>query len=134
MQNKNIPVHQNPIETKDALGMNALVLAFIGDAFLTLFVRTDLATASSRKAGELHKRTSAVINARNQARIADAVFPLLDDAEREVYMRGRNAKSKNTAKNADVFVYKKATALEAVLGFLYVTGRTDRIEELMKPY
>lgn len=132
MKNKNIPVHPNPIEIKNALNMNALVLAFIGDAFLTLFVRTDFSLASTLKAGGLHKRTSEVVNARNQAKIADEIFPLLNEAESAVYMRGRNGKSKNSAKNADIFEYKKATALEAVLGFLYITGQTDRIGELLK--
>jgi ribonuclease-3 family protein len=132
LENKNIPVHPNPIEIKNGRAMNALVLAFIGDAFLTLWVRTDFAAASTKKAGELHKRTSEVINARNQARLADAIFPLLNEEENAVYMRGRNGKSKNSAKNADIFEYKKATALEAVLGFLYITGQTERIGELLK--
>jgi ribonuclease-3 family protein len=110
--------------------MNALVLAFIGDALMTLCVRTDAALGSARKSGALQKETAGIVNARAQAAAAAEILPFLGEDERAVYMRARNGKTKNTAKNAAVSEYRNATGLEAVIGFLYVTGKSARIEEL----
>ncbi|MDR1939868.1 MAG: ribonuclease III [Clostridiales bacterium] len=124
------PKCQSPMSPKQASSMNALVLAFIGDAVQTLGVRTRLASSSDFKAGELHRLTSVAVNARAQAEKSASLADKLTDDERAVFMRARNSKSKNVAKNAAVGEYHMATALEAVIGFLYLTGQDDRIREL----
>ena len=63
--------------------------------------------------------------------MADIILPHLTEEEEEIYRRGRNAKSKTTAKNAAVADYRKATGLEAVIGFLYLKGRNARITYLL---
>ena len=127
----NMPVFGRPVPIKAASVMSALTLAFIGDAVETLFIRTDVALNTDFKTGELHKRTSKTVNAGAQSELSELILPLLNDDELWIYKRARNGKSKNSAKNAGASEYKKATALEAVIGFLYITGQNDRLRELL---
>lgn len=115
----------------EAEQLNSLVLAYVGDAVQSLFVRTNLALSHDAKAGELHKLASAVVNAHEQAALAEKVFPQLTEQEQAVFLRGRNGKSHHKAKNQSGADYRKATGLEAVIGFLYLTGRYGRIVELL---
>ncbi len=112
---------------KDALNVNSLVLAYIGDAVHSLAVREKLVHDHDCKAGELHKMASDRVNAHTQACLAEKVWDSLTETERAVYLRGRNGKSHHTAKNQSRTDYRKATGIEAVLGFLYLTGDIDRI-------
>ncbi|MBQ3905459.1 MAG: ribonuclease III, partial [Lachnospiraceae bacterium] len=70
--------------------------------------------------------------AESQAKILEIIKPLLTQEEADVLRRGRNAKPHTTAKNASLGDYHKATGLEALYGYLYLSGRTDRMLELMK--
>lgn len=115
----------------EAEQLNSLVLAYVGDAAQSLFVRTNLACASDAKAGELHKRASAIVNAHEQSLLAERVFDKLTEQEQAVFLRGRNGKSHHKAKNQSGADYRKATGLEAVIGFLYLTGRYGRIAEIL---
>jgi ribonuclease-3 family protein len=111
--------------------MSAIVLAFIGDAVETLCVRTDAALSADYKVGELQRRTAETVNARAQSIKSAELFPKLNEDERAVYMRARNGRTRTAAKNAELSEYKKATAYEAVLGFLYITGQRERICALL---
>jgi ribonuclease-3 family protein len=124
------PEIKNPISVKRALSMNALVLAFVGDAAETLSVRSRLASESDFKAGKLHELTASAVNAKALAAEAERIFKKLNEDELAVFMRARNGKAKNPAKNAALAEYRMATALEAVIGFLYLTGQSRRLEEL----
>lgn len=114
-----------------AAALNTLVLAYVGDAVWSLLVRTKLAESCDCKAGELHKLASATVNAGAQARLAESVLDKLTDEERDVFMRGRNAKAHHKAKNQSGADYRKATAMEAVVGYLYLSGNVARIVELL---
>ena len=81
---------------------------------------------------KLHKRTADIVKAEAQSKAADAILPLLSEAEAQIYNRGHNAKTESHAKNASLKDYHKATGLEALFGFLYLKGDTGRIEELME--
>ena len=119
-----------PVEKERAKQMNPVVLAFVGDAVYTLLVRQSLALSSGYKTGELNKRASEVVSARGQSERAERILPLLTEEEADIYRRGRNAKKLTRSKNATVAEYTRSTGLEAVVGYLYLTGQTNRIEEL----
>lgn len=116
---------------KEAQSLNGLTLAYVGDAVQSLYVRHQFAVSGDFKAGDLHKMVSGKVNAHEQANLAEKLFDGLTDDERSVYMRGRNGKSHHKAKNQSGADYRKSTGLEAVLGYLYLTGNTSRIKQLL---
>ena len=83
-------------------------------------------------ANKLHKKTVAYVKAQTQASMIEALLPYLTEEEEAVYKRGRNAKSYTSAKNASIGDYRKATGMEALVGYLYLTGQEARIMELIK--
>ena len=121
-----------PIEKSKVKQMNPLVLAFVGDGVETLRVRTRFALASDAKANALHRRTAEEINAHAQSEQAEKVLPYLTEEEKEIFHRARNSKSRHHAKNFSVVDYRRASGLEAVIGYLYLTGENERLEELFE--
>lgn len=109
-----------------------LTLAYIGDAVYDLVIRTVVVERGNTSANKLHKKTVTYVNARIQARMAEALMDELTQEEQAVYKRGRNAKSYTTAKNATVIEYRKATGFEALCGYLYLTGKQERLLALVK--
>lgn len=118
----------NSISEVEARFKNPLVLAYIGDTVYDLYVRGALVKSSAEGINELHKKACATVNARAQAQAADKLMPLFTEEETDIYKRGRNAKS-GIPKNMSPADYHAATGLEAVIGYLYLTGRSERIEE-----
>ena len=110
--------------------MNPVVLAFVGDAAYTLMVREKLALSSCGKTGELNKLAAEKVSAHGQSETLERVLPRLSEEEGEIYRRGRNAHKPTKSKNATVAEYVRSTGMEAVIGYLYLTGRLSRIEEL----
>ncbi len=119
-------------EEIDVRTYSPLTLAYIGDAVYDLIIRTVVVERANRAANDLHKKTVKYVKAETQALLIEALLPRLTEEEEAVYRRGRNAKSANTAKNASAAEYRKATGFEAVIGFLYLLDRLDRILELVK--
>lgn len=109
-----------------------LTLAYIGDGIFDLIVRTVVVERGNAPANKLHHKTVKYVKAETQAAMAEALVPELTGEELAVYKRGRNAKSYTMAKNASVSDYKKATGLEALMGWLYLTGEDKRMLELVK--
>lgn len=109
-----------------------LALAYIGDSIYDVIIRTVVVERGNRSAKKLHRTSVQYVNAGTQARMAEALQEVLTEEEEEVYKRGRNAKSNSTAKNASVTDYRKATGLEALLGYLYLQDRMDRAVGLVK--
>lgn len=109
-----------------------LTLAFVGDCVFDLYIRTILVARGNRRPESLHKHKSKIVKAAAQAQMAESLSEILTTEEADVYRRGRNAKSFSTAKNASVGDYRKATGFEALIGYLYLTDREDRIIELVK--
>lgn len=114
-----------------AQNLNALSLAYVGDAVHSLFVREKLAKETDLKAGDLHKRVSEIVNAHSQAVLAEKVLPQLTEEEKNVYLRGRNGNAHHKAKNQSGADYRKASGFEAVLGYLYLIGEHERIKQLL---
>lgn len=127
-----LPVIDNPLDERTAYLMSPVTLAFVGDAVQQLLVKTSLATSSDKKNGELHKLAILEVKASSQAAAADAVLPLLTEKETDVFKRARNHHASSHAKNASIGDYKKATGFEAVIGYLYLTGNTRRLSEIIK--
>ena len=121
----------NPLSEKEAKQINPVVLAFLGDAVYSLWVRGRLARSGSNKPSELQRAASLLVSARGQSVFLDKILPLLTMEEEEVYRRGRNAKKATKSKNASVAEYSRSTGFEAVLGYLHLQGKTERIEELL---
>lgn len=107
-----------------------LALAYIGDTVWDLLVRRSLLT-SSYKAGMLHKQAVKLVNAAAQAEAMRHIRPHLTEAEEDIVRRGSNAHAKHAApKNQDAADYSLATGLEALMGYLYLSGNMERIGEL----
>lgn len=108
-----------------------LALAYIGDAIYDLIIRTVIVERTNRQAGKMHREAVRYVNAGTQARMAEALEETLEEDEKAVYHRGRNAKPHTSAKNASLADYRKATGLEALFGYLYLQGKEERILTLI---
>lgn len=119
-----------PMTDRQALMMNPLQLAYIGDTVWDLLVRTDLCY-TGHNVHAMHKMASARVNAGAQAHTLKRIEPFLDATEVDLVRRGRNTRSKHPVpKHQDAADYSYATGLEALIGFLYLTGKSDRIKVL----
>lgn len=121
-----------PGKQQDVRSYSPLALAYIGDAIYDLIIRTVVVERANRPANELHHITVGFVSAGAQAKIADALMESLTEEEQSVFRRGRNSKPHTMAKNASAGDYLKATGFEAVLGYLYLSDRMDRVLELVK--
>ena len=109
-----------------------LGLAFVGDAVYSLIVRTMVMEKGNTPVDRLHRKVSSYARASYQSALAAEIAEKLSEEEAEVYRRGRNAKSHAAPKNATTGDYHRSTGLEALIGYLYLSGKEERIFELMK--
>lgn len=119
------------VSVEKAKEYNILALAFIGDAVHTLYVRTNLIFSNNIQSGKLHTMSKDHIKASAQSIALDNIYDILDKEEISFVSRARNAKHKTFAKNATVSDYNAATSFEALIGFLYITGQSCRLYELL---
>lgn len=110
--------------------LSPLTLAFVGDGVFELFVRERLVCAGNCPVNSLHKKSVAQVCCGAQAQSLQKIIPVLSQEETEVLMRGRNAHPGHVPKNANPADYHAATALEALFGYLYLSGKIDRLREL----
>ena len=120
------------IEGKDIRSFSPLTLAYIGDAVYEIVIRTIIVEKGNAPVNKLHHKASSLVKAVAQKEAMEKILPLLTEEEEAVYKRGRNAKSYTSAKNASVIDYRIATGFEALMGFLYLMGRNERMLELVK--
>lgn len=120
------------IEEKEARSFSPLTLAFLGDSVYEIVIRTMVVTKANASPNQLNRQSSALAKAGTQAKLAHLLEAELTEEETAVFKRGRNAHSATKAKNATVADYRVATGLEALMGYLYLCGRTDRILELLR--
>lgn len=116
----------------DMKAYSPLTLAYIGDAAYELVIRTMVVEKGNRQASQLHRLTTSYVKAQAQAAMIEALEPELTEEELAIYKRGRNAKSYTSAKNVSILDYRKATGLEALIGYLYLSGREERVLFLIK--
>ena len=110
--------------------VSSIGLAHVGDAVYELLVRTWLCAHGRATGKDLHRAAIALVCAPEQARRAQRILPLLTAEEETVFKRGRNAAVHAIPKNATTAQYHQATALECLLGWLYLRGDTARVSDL----
>ncbi|MBQ1951039.1 MAG: ribonuclease III [Clostridia bacterium] len=109
----------------DVHTLSPLALAFVGDGVYSLLVRERLLSQANRPVNDLHRLAVQDVRAEAQAAALERVLPVLTPEEESIYKRGRNA---HTARSgAD---YHRATGMEALFGYLYLSGRVERVREL----
>ncbi|KYG33954.1 Mini-ribonuclease 3 [Alkalihalobacillus trypoxylicola] len=119
--------------TIDLKQLNALALAYMGDAVLDMYIRYHLLAQGKVRPNRLHQEATKFVSAKAQAavvhRMIEAQF--FTEAEVAIIKRGRNAKSGTIPKNTDANTYRYATALEALLGYLYLQNDGKRMDEIL---
>lgn len=117
---------------EDIRTISPLTLAYIGDCVYDLVIRTIVVGKGNASVNSLHKKTTSYVKASSQREAYKRIEELLTEEEIDVFKRGRNAKSYTSAKNASKADYHYATGFEALIGYLYLTGDTDRMMTLIK--
>ena len=118
------------LDTRQINAFSNLGLAHIGDGVYELLCRSYLCAKGEHTVGRLHKDTVQLVKAPAQAKFLDKILPVLTEEELAFYRRGKNAHVHAVPKGATPAEYAKATGLEALFGALYLSGRTERINEL----
>lgn len=117
---------------QDIRSFSPLTLAYIGDCVYELIVRTVVVERGNRQPQKLQKESSEFSRAGTQCRIYEVLLSEVTEEEADILRRGKNAHFHTKARNATPSEYRKATALEALIGYLYLTGRMERVLELLK--
>ena len=115
----------------DAIQLNPSVLAFVGDGVYGLLVREKLAD-TNRRSGDLHSLSVRFVNATAQSKAYEIIKDDLDETEISVFKRGRNLHTNNNPKNSSKAEYHTATGLEALFGYLHLSGRQERAKALFE--
>ena len=132
MLTQEINAAHDAFAVRDTKELNPLQLAYVGDTIHDLYVRSML-VARGMTVGAMHKQAVRMVSAYAQARMLEAIEPDLTEAEADIARRGRNSQAKHAApKHADPADYAHATALEALWGYLYLSGQSARLDELIK--
>ncbi|MCX7883726.1 MAG: Mini-ribonuclease 3 [Caloramator sp.] len=119
------------IDEKDVKMMNPLLWAYIGDSIYEVYVRSYIISKGGKTSFDLHRESIAYVKASAQSNILDVIMDKLTEEEQNIVRRGRNTKTYHIPKNAKAIDYKRATALEALIGYLYLLKRYDRLDEIM---
>ena len=120
------------ISKGDISQMSPLVWAYMGDAVYEKFIREYVIRQGLCKNGLLHKKSIKYVSAKGQSQILKEIEDFLTDEEKDIVRRGRNSNPHSTAKNADIVEYKYATGFEALIGWLYLNEKEERLEEILK--
>lgn len=118
------------ITAQEAALLPPLVLAYVGDAVWETYVRVALVMEGGRKPDRLHRAAVGYVSAEAQAVRLRRILPYLDETEQSIVRRGRNAKSGSTPRNAKISDYRASTGIEALLGYLHLSGQTARLQEI----
>ncbi len=110
---------------------DGMTLAYLGDSVMELYVREKLICSGITRAGELNERAHEMVRASAQAKAYHAVEGMLTEEELDYFRRGRNSGHLNPPRSATMSEYRTATGFEAVLGYLYLTQRTERVREIL---
>lgn len=120
------------VDREQLLAMSSLGLAHLGDSVFEVMVRAWIALHGKAKSKDLHRATVAYVSAPAQAAAMEKLLPQLSEEEADVYRRGRNTAPHSVPRAATRAQYQAATGLEALFGWLYLQGRTQRLNELFE--
>lgn len=112
--------------------LNPLVWAYIGDSVYEMYVRSFIISETKKTSFDLHKKSIKYVKAGAQSAHLELILPFLTEEESDVVRRGRNSKANHLPKNANVIDYRRATAFEALIGYLYLLKRYERLDEIIK--
>lgn len=130
MNEQNFSDNEIQEQIKKVRLMAPAILAYVGDAVYELFVREYVASKVSGHLKMLHKKSVLFVSAHAQSRILKELNDVLTEEEADVVRRARNAKITSMPKNADMMEYKYATAFEALVGYLHLSGQGERLKSL----
>lgn len=119
------------LKEADPASYSPLVLAYLGDAVYELAIRTLVVNEGNRQVNKMHKESASLVKAGTQMEFLLAIEDELTEEEKSVYRRGKNAKSVTMAKHATMKEYRTATGFEALIGYLYLQGRLERLAKLL---
>lgn len=122
-------INRNKEET-DVNLMSPLTWAYIGDCVYELYIRSELVNKTKLKPHKLHIASIQYVKAEKQAEILHNIYDDLTDEEKEIVRRGRNTENHHLPKNCNVQDYMYSTAFEALIGYLYLTGKNNRLKEI----
>ena len=113
--------------------MNVLVLAYLGDSIFEVYIRKLLVEQGISKVDKLQKEAVKYVSAKGQAKFVTKLIDnnFLTEEELEVFYRARNHKSSRHPKNTDIITYKYSTGFEAIIGYLYLNNKIDRIRDII---
>lgn len=112
--------------------LSPLVLAYIGDAVYEILARTRVVSLGNSPVNKMNAKAKKIVNAKSQCDAYFRIANMLTEDEAAVFRRGRNANSYTHPKNMDINDYRHATGLEALFGYLYLSGENERITELFE--
>ncbi len=112
--------------------LNPLTWAYIGDAVYELYIREKLIETTNLKPHKLHIEAVKKVKAEAQANILQNIEEKLREEEKEIVRRTRNTKNHHLPKNSNVKEYMYATAFEGLIGYLYLTGKEERLKEILR--
>jgi len=124
-------VHRLGLKPVEVRSYSPVALAYMGDSVYEMVIRTWVMNKGNRAAAKMHKATKDFVNAYTQSDFYYSVQPYLSEEEMDVMRRGRNAKVGRAPKNTKLSTYKHATGFEALIGYLYLENKWDRLLELM---
>ena len=110
--------------------LSPLNLAFIGDCIYEILVRENLVKNANRPVNDLHHESVKFVSAKAQTKAFEKIEDILTEDEVSIFKRGRNAKVGHNPKSASTGEYHTATGVEALFGYLYLSGKEERIKEL----
>jgi ribonuclease III family protein len=116
---------------REANQYSPLSLAFLGDCIYEKYVREHIVLLANTNVSNLHNMSTKKVCAKFQSLVYEEIIGILTEREVDILKRGRNAKGISSPKNANIIDYRKATAVECLFGYLYLTGNEDRLLELM---
>lgn len=122
----------NKLTETEAKQYSPLTLAYLGDAVYEIYVRQKIVLDANMPKNKLHLAAVDKVKASYQALVAEKIESSLSEDELDIYKRGRNASTTKVPKGANSAQYHKATGLEALLGYLYISGNEKRISEIME--
>ncbi len=119
------------LNKKDIDMLSPLVWAYMGDSVYEQYVREHIILQGAAKNGAYHRKAVKYVSANSQVKILKALEDFLTDEEKEIVKRGRNSHPHSHAKNADIVDYKWATGFEALIGYLFLTQNTKRLDKII---
>ena len=117
---------------KEIDAISNIGLAHMGDCVYEILVRAHLCAQGRKTVQQLHQQTIQMVKATFQAKFVDKMLPILTEEELTYYRRGKNAHPHGIPKSATPAEYAKATGLEALFGYLFLSGQKDRANEIFQ--